>query len=248
MMSILAFIGLKHPHLQEINSVIFGVVFSVKCLWMAYTCYKEYRNCTKELDNYYDQTPDIGWMKSVLIISYLLSVFTIVHFYIPETHFIYFPLLLICYVYLTLKIVDYLPEKISSIRHDNVHESIEPKQEAEKAKPATDLKAKLEGPVLKWIEEKKFIRPNLTIKDVASDIGTNHNYLSKYLNSVIGQTFTVWLHTLRIEESKLLLNDSAKMPIEEVGKRVGIDELYNFSRWFKVITDMTPYQFRKLHS
>jgi AraC-like DNA-binding protein len=62
---------------------------------------------------------------------------------------------------------------------------------------------------------------------------------------VIGQTFTVWLHTLRIEESKLLLNDSAKMPIEEVGKRVGIDELYNFSRWFKIITGVSPQQYRK---
>lgn len=245
LMCIFAFIGLKHPHLQEINSVIFGIVFALKCLWMASTCFKEYRKCTKDLDNYYDVTPDISWMKSVLLVSYLLSVFTIVHFYAPATHIIYYPLLLVCYVYLTMKIINYIPEKISRIRQQSVLEVTEPEPEAEKRKPAADIKSKLEAPVMRWIEEKKFTRPNLTIKDVATDIGTNHNYLSKYLNSVMGQTFTVWLHTLRIEESKLLLNDPAKLPIEEIGKRVGIGELYNYSRWFKIITGVSPQQYRK---
>ena len=245
LMSIFAFIGLKHPHLQEINSIIFGIVFAFKCLWMAYTCFREYRKCTKDLDNYYDVTPDISWMKSVLIISYLLSVFTIVHFYVPATHVVYYPLLLVCYVYLTMKIINYIPEKISRLRQESVHEVAEPEPEVERKKPAVDIKSKLEAPVMRWIEDKKFTRPNLTIKDVATDIGTNHNYLSKYLNTVIGQTFTVWLHTLRIEESKLLLSDPEKLPIEEIGKRVGIGELYNYSRWFKIITGVSPQQYRK---
>ena len=242
-MFVLATVGIRHPHLQEINSIIFGVVFSLKCIWMAYTCYKEYRKCTRELDNYFDVTPDIGWMKSVLVISYLLSIFTIVHFYVHETHIIYYPLLLICYIFLTLKIVNYIPEKISKLRHDSVDEEAELEQE--KKKPAQNLKDKLEKPLSKWVEEKRFIQPNLTIKDVASAIGTNHNYLSKYLNSDIGMTFTMWLHSLRIEESKAMLTQSERMPIEEIGRRVGIMEIYNFSRWFKTITGVSPQQFRK---
>ena len=62
----------------------------------------------------------------------------------------------------------------------------------------------------------KFLEPDITIKDVAMEIGTNHNYLSKYLNSVIGMTFSVWLHTLRIEESKKLLTGAEKLSIEEI--------------------------------
>ena len=94
----------------------------------------------------------------------------------------------------------------------------------------------------------KFIEPDITIKDVAMAIGTNHNYLSKYLNSVVGMTFSVWLHTLRIEESKKLLTGPEKLSIEEIGKRVGILEIYNFSRWFKNITGLTPYQYRKTNT
>jgi AraC-like DNA-binding protein len=58
-------------------------------------------------------------------------------------------------------------------------------------------------------------------------------------------TFTVWLNTLRIEESKKILLENRTLSIEEVGKEVGIPQIYNFSRWFKIITDTTPYQFRK---
>lgn len=38
------------------------------------------------------------------------------------------------------------------------------------------------------------------------------------------------------------------MSIEEIGKRVGILEIYNFSRWFKTITGTTPYQYRKTNT
>ena len=82
-------------------------------------------------------------------------------------------------------------------------------------------------------------------KDVALELGTNHNYLSQYINNNLNMTFQVWLNTLRIEESKILLSSNEKISIEEVGIKVGIPQNYNFSRWFKVVTDMTPFQYRR---
>ena len=99
--------------------------------------------------------------------------------------------------------------------------------------------------VEKWVKEKKFCREGLTIKDVALELGTNHNYLSQYINNNLNMTFQVWLNTLRIEESKILLSSNEKISIEEVGIKVGIPQNYNFSRWFKVVTDMTPFQYRR---
>lgn len=245
LMLISALIGLKFPHLQEINSIIFGVIFGFKCLWMGYTCIKEYRRCTKDLENFYDNTPDIKWMYNLIWLCIALSVATIFSFYLKGIFdIIYYVLLLGIYTYLTLKIINYLPVKISRLRHDSV-EIDEVKTER---KPGIDLKSKLEEPVNRWISEMKFLEPDITIKDVAMEIGTNHNYLSKYLNSVIGMTFSVWLHTLRIEESKKLLTGAEKLSIEEIGKRVGIPEIYNFSRWFKTITGITPYQYRKANT
>ena len=71
--------------------------------------------------------------------------------------------------------------------------------------------------------------------------------IPQYLNNCLNKTFQVWLNTLRIEESKKLLTSSEKISIEEIGIRVGIPQNYNFSRWFRVITDMTPLQYRRLH-
>ena len=76
-------------------------------------------------------------------------------------------------------------------------------------------------------------------------MGTNQSYLSQYINNHLEMTFSVWLNTLRIEESKTLLSSSEKMSIEEVGIKVGIPQNYNFSRWFKIVTDMTPFQYRR---
>lgn len=244
LMLVSALIGLKFPHLQEINSILFGIIFGTKCLWMGYTCIKEYRKCTKDLENYYDNTPDISWMYSLIWLSIILSVITLLSFYIKEIEYIYYLMLLGIYTFMTIKVLNYLPVKISQLRHDSVEQNDKESEKKEK-KIGVDLKQKLEESVNKWISEKRYTEPDITIKDVAMEIGTNHNYLSKYLNSIIGMTFSVWLHTLRIEDSKKLLTGPEKMSIEEIGQKVGIMEIYNFSRWFKTITGMTPQQYRK---
>lgn len=245
LMLALALTGLKFPYLQKVNSVLFGVIFGAKCLWMGYTCIKEYNRCTKDLENYYDNVPDLKWMYNLLWSCIVLSIATIFSFYLNGVfEHIYYILLIGIYTYLAFKVINYLPVKISRLRHD----SVEMEEVKKEKKPGIDLKSKLEEPVNRWVSEMKFIEPDITIKDVAMAIGTNHNYLSKYLNSVVGMTFSVWLHTLRIEESKKLLTGPEKLSIEEIGKRVGILEIYNFSRWFKNITGLTPYQYRKTNT
>ena len=140
-----------------------------------------------------------------------------------------------------------MPKKIEAIRAKNISIS-KKEEEKETAEKAKDLSEKIGSKVEQWVEEKLFCQAELTIKDVAMQMGTNQSYLSTYLNKHLNTTFQVWLNRLRIEESKLILKSGEKISIEEVGARVGIPQSYNFSRWFKVITDMTPYQFRKLNS
>lgn len=245
LMLISAVIGLKFPEVQHINALTFGIIFGCKCAWMLRICLKEYKNCITNLENYYDNSPDISWMKSSLLATIFLSAMTIVHFYIPGIHIIYFPLFLIIYVFITFKVIDYLPTKISEVREKSVHIEVENK---EKQTIGTDLKQKMAPLLEKWVNDYGYIKSDITIKDVAQEIGTNHTYLSKYINSELNMTFTVYLHTLRIEESKKWLLGSEKVSIEEIGTKVGIPEIYNFSRWFKIVTGVTPQQFRKANA
>lgn len=242
-MLVSALIGLKFPQLQKVNTILFGVIFAAKFIWMGFTCLMEYKKCTKDLENYFDKTPNISWMYNLIWMTIILSVFTIVYFYVEAIRYPYYIFLLGIYVFLTFKVINYLPIKISNMRQESVLQ--EEEEEKKVKKNSVDLKEKLEGPLERWVNEKSFTKPDITIKDVALAIGTNHNYLSKYLNSIVGMTFSVWLHTLRIEESKKYLTGLEKLSIEEIGQKVGINEIYNYSRWFKTVTGMTPQNYRK---
>lgn len=236
--------GLFIPSIQPALFIVFGCIYGIKCVWMFYTCRKEYIKCRQDLENNYDELPDIRWINTLIWISIIMSAATILAFYVPATHIVYYSAIPVIYVFIVIKIMNFMPVKIDNIRHKNLDMNKEP----EPVKKVTDLAEKIEPKLNKWVDEKRFCQPELNIKDVAMEMGTNQNYLSQYLNNNLGVTFQVWLNTLRIEESKKILSSGEKISIEEVGIRVGIPRSYNFSRWFRVVTDMTPYQYRKSNS
>ncbi|MBO5418458.1 MAG: AraC family transcriptional regulator [Bacteroidales bacterium] len=241
-MIILGIIGHFMPSIQKEIMIAFGIVFGIKCIWIFITCEKEYKQCIKEIDNYYDDKADMTWLQPVIMTSFILSVFTIIAFYVTYIHLIYYLSIPILYAFFVFKIVNFAPKKIDVIRKQNetMDKPVEKKQERAKG-----LDSKIGPLVAEWVSSKRFCSPGLTIKDVAQDIGTNHNYLSAYINNHLNMTFQVWLNTLRIEESKTILTDGSKKSIEEVGAMVGIPQSYNFSRWFRTITGTTPFRYRQ---
>lgn len=246
LMLISGIIGIFFKNIQPALFVIFGCIFGLKCAWMFYSCMKEFKACKKDVENYYDQELDLNWIAGLIWVSLIMSAATIVAFYVPATHLVYYALIPMIYSYIVMKVVNFMPRKIDTVRHSNTELVEKPKEK--KGEKVKDLVDKIGPKVEKWIGEKGFCQPELNIKDVAMGMGTNQNYLSQYLNNYKGVTFQVWLNTLRIEESKLILTSGERMSIEEVGIRVGIPQSYNFSRWFKLLTGMTPFQYRRQNS
>ncbi len=239
--------GFVWPEIQTEITILFGIIFGVKCAWMFYTCLKEYRICQNELDNYYGSGTDIRWIMSLIWLCLILSVSTIAAFYFSAIHFFYYLSVPVIYGYMVFKIVNFAPKKIDNIRRKN--ETLLEKPAPQEEKPLNrSIVDKVEPLVKKWVDNKRFCQPDITIKDVAAEMGTNHNYLSQYINNSLGMTFQLWLNTLRIEESKKLLISERSMSIEEVGAAIGIPQSYNFSKWFKNITSTTPFRYRKANS
>lgn len=248
-MIISGFIGIIFPETQHVMTIVFGCVFGTKCLRMFLICIKEYRKCQKELDNFYDQGPDIRWIRNLIWLSLFMSGITIISFYIHTAPVLiaYYASIPVIYGFIVYRVLEFMPKKIEAIRAHNI-EILKKEEEEEKVEKTKDLNEKLGPKVEKWIAQKMFCTPDLNIKDVAMQMGTNQSYLSNYLNRHLNTTFQVWLNRLRIEESKKILTSGEKISIEEVGIKVGIPQSYNFSRWFKTITETTPYQYRKQHS
>ena len=177
-----------------------------------------------------------------------LSVSTIISFYYTEIHLVYYLTIPIIYAYMVFKIVNFAPKKIDNIRKKNEQMIEKPQEQPGVKTKYKEIPEKVAPLVYKWVENKGYCKSDITIKDVAAEMGTNHNYLSQYINNALGMTFQQWLNTLRIEESKKILLLDRNLSIEEVGAAVGIPQSYNYSKWFKAVTNMTPFRYRKEYS
>ena len=236
--------GLFLPEYQATVEYALGAVFLGKCVRMCYVCECEWRKVNREQQNYYDAGADILWMRILVWMTLVLSLFTIAALYFPGMHRVYDYVAPIVFIYMTVKVINYLPKKIDDMRVRGVAETANTAQPAGREPKRRDIAGKIDAGIGRWVANKSFCSPELSIKDVAVQIGTNHSYLSQYLNNTLGVTFQIWLNTLRIEESKRILT-TENITIEEVGARVGIPQSYNFSRWFRVVTGTTPFRYRK---
>lgn len=225
--------------------ILIGATFIIKGIYMFYICEREYRKCAKDLDNFYDHEMDIKWIRVLIWLTFALSIMTVVGFYVKEVHYFSDIIAPIAFVFMAIKIINWGPKQVDKVRAQYAELTsplpISPVNAEKREVISKSIKPKVD----KWVSEKHFCRPDMTIKDVAADMGTNQNYLSKYVNNELGITFQVWLNTLRVEESKELLISKPKTSIEEIGISVGIPQTYNFSRWFKQITGETPFRWRK---
>jgi AraC-like DNA-binding protein len=107
--------------------------------------------------------------------------------------------------------------------------------------------ASLEIKLEKWVADKCFTRQGITVDMLASELYTNRNYLSSYINKYRKQTFREWINEMRIEEAKTLLRQHPKLSIQEIALHTGFANKSNFGRQFLKQTGSTPKKWREQH-
>lgn len=98
-----------------------------------------------------------------------------------------------------------------------------------------------------WLQEKGYLRPLVTIEEIAEDIGVEPDQLSAYLHRKNGKNVLSWRKCLRIEEAKRLLLDDPDLSIAAIARRIGIEDKSNFKRQFTEMVGMSPQQWRERH-
>lgn len=96
--------------------------------------------------------------------------------------------------------------------------------------------------ILRFLEEN--YANNITAKDLSDATGFSSDYISKQFKKELSMTPTEYLRRFRIAKSMELLR-TTDMPISEIAKSVGIDELSLFSRLFRQFAGETPSNYRK---
>jgi len=92
-----------------------------------------------------------------------------------------------------------------------------------------------------------WLDPDLTLEQLAGQLGLRPRVLSQVINEGLGQNFFEFINRYRIEEAKLLLADPAdkKMTVLEVLYQVGFNSKSSFNTLFKKQTGVTPSEFKK---
>lgn len=93
--------------------------------------------------------------------------------------------------------------------------------------------------------KKLYLRQDITIKDVASAIGTNSSYLSIYLNRMLDLSFSEYINKLRIEREVLpLLKADPETPTKELILAGNFGHRTSFYRAFQKVTGETFMDYR----
>jgi adenylate cyclase len=97
-------------------------------------------------------------------------------------------------------------------------------------------------------ENKSFLNPDLSLRELASQIEIHPNHLSWLLNNNFGKNYNEFINKYRIEAFKLnaKAQKNAHLTIEGLAYESGFNSKTVFNNYFKKETGLTPKQFLKL--
>jgi len=95
-------------------------------------------------------------------------------------------------------------------------------------------------------EDKPYLNPELNLNALAKDLKVHPKTLSQTINHILGSNFSEYINSYRIEEAKLLLENSEdkNTTIMEVMYQVGFNSRSVFNTAFKNITGVTPSRYK----
>ena len=211
-----------------------------------YILYNEKR---RKLDNYFaeDMQQVMLWIKKSIILIILTSVLSfttllggVIYNYLFQVYVIS------ANFYIAISFINYaaMYGKLNSAEVTD-RERMETDTEEQKSSKADNYEQLFGEQVKKWLSEKRFLAPQLTIDDLAAEMGTNKLYMSRYINRKHGANFSTWITQLRLEEAKNYMKENPNVKQEEVAIHSGFSSSSYFSRVFSRFESMTPAAWRK---
>lgn len=90
-----------------------------------------------------------------------------------------------------------------------------------------------------------FLNKNLKITDLAREVGSCRTYVSQYINTTYGCSFSDYVNMRRIEFAKQLLQDEPNIKMSAVAEASGFSNDQAFYRNFKKFCGMTPSEWQE---
>lgn len=211
-----------------------------------YILYNEKR---RKLENYFaeDMQQFMSWIKKSIILVILTNVLSfttllggIIYNYLFQVYVIS------ANFYIAISFINYaaMYGKLNSAEVTD-RERMETDTKEQKILRTDNYEQLFGEQVKRWLSEKRFLAPQLTIDDLAAEMGTNKLYMSRYINRKHGTNFSTWITKLRLEEAKSYMRENPNVKQEEVAFHSGFSSSSYFSRVFSRFESKTPAAWRK---
>ena len=96
------------------------------------------------------------------------------------------------------------------------------------------------------LENKIWKNPQLTLQDLATEVGTNRIYLSNYLNNTLNTTFYDYINSFRLKEALKYLDDpNSTAKLVEIAEMCGFNSISTFRRVFVRVKGCSLAEYRQ---
>ncbi|MEP1095122.1 MAG: helix-turn-helix domain-containing protein [Cyclobacteriaceae bacterium] len=105
--------------------------------------------------------------------------------------------------------------------------------------------------LLSHIEKNKpFLNPELTLTDLAKQMGISRNQLSQVINVGVGDNFYNFINKFRVDEVKRLIKEdpTRQYKLISLANDAGFNSKSSFNNIFKKTTGLTPSEYRDGHN
>jgi AraC-like DNA-binding protein len=247
-------------HINLIVNIIYGFICLVLCLI-------QLRKFNKKIKNHFSNTDKVNlkWLahlifgfSSILLVSlcYILSV-RVFHL---KTHynidfFIYGTISIFIFFigFYSLKRTNLLNNIIPQIADDSSDCDSQQSENIIKNKYEIyglkkDAAIELKNNLLRLMSEKKYyLNPELSLSQLAEELGIYKHYLTQVLNDELHLNFYDFVNNYRVEEIKELMRNPKynHFTIFAIALEAGFNSKSAFNRIFKKATGLTPSQYKR---
>ncbi len=85
---------------------------------------------------------------------------------------------------------------------------------------------------------------NLSVDRIASDLCMSGQQMRRKLNAITGETPAFYIRRIQMQTAKGMMDQDRDIPINEVARSVGYDDMSHFTRTFKAMYNVTPSQYK----
>ena len=105
----------------------------------------------------------------------------------------------------------------------------------------TDKNDELRERLIKYFENgKPFLKPDLTVNEVARELYSNKTYISRIINDTFNLNFSQFVNKFRVEEAKRLYMENTAMNINKLCYSSGFGSIATFTISFRLFTGLPP--------